>query len=154
MTQLTPGERAPDFTLTDQDGKRVSLSDYTGQRLLLYFYPKAGTTGCTAQALAIKDAFPELADLGVAVLGISPDSPPAQKRFDLKHNLGFPLLADPDHAVAEAYGVWGTKHMYGRTFQGIIRSAFLVGEDGRVREAWYKVRPADTVPRALASLKV
>ncbi len=153
MTRLKKGDAAPDFMLTDQDGKELGLSAFKGQKLLLYFYPKALTSGCTVQAQAVRDTLDELAGLGGAAVGISPDEPATQKKFDEKHELGFPLLCDADHSVADAYGVWGEKSMYGRKFMGIIRSSFLIDEDGRIMEAWYKVSPKDTVPKVLAELK-
>lgn len=152
MPRLAPGDKAPSFALPDQDGNRVKLSDFKGGKLLVYFYPKADTPGCTTQSCALRDAKRELAGLGAAVVGISPDPSNAQKKFDGKYDLGFPLLADADHAVAEAYGVWGKKSMYGKTYYGIVRSAFLIDEKGRVAAAWYKVAPADTVPEALTAL--
>jgi peroxiredoxin Q/BCP len=152
MTRLQPGDLAPPFELPDQDGRPVSLMAFRGRKLLLYFYPKADTPGCTTQACTIRDARSELESLGVAAVGISPDPPPAQKKFDAKYTLGFPLLSDADHRVAEAYGVWGEKKMYGRTTQGIIRSAFLIDEEGRISQAWYQVKPADTVALATRAL--
>ncbi|MDI6853931.1 MAG: thioredoxin-dependent thiol peroxidase [Deltaproteobacteria bacterium] len=152
MPRLNPGEPAPDFELENQEGKKVRLSDYAGRKLLLYFYPKADTPGCTKQACSIRDARDELADAGVAALGISPDKPGTQQKFDGKYGLGFPLLSDPEHKVAEAYGAWGEKSMYGKTTQGIIRSSFLINEEGKIIQAWYKVKPEDTVPKAKAAL--
>lgn len=149
---LHAGEPAPDFALPDQHGKTVRLSELKGQRVVLYFYPKADTPGCTTQACSLRDAKPDLDKAGAVVLGISPDKPTAQGRFDEKYSLGFPLLSDPDHAVAEAYGTWGERSMYGKTYMGIIRSAFVIDEDGRIAEAFYKVSPKDTVPKALAAL--
>lgn len=152
MNRLQPGEVAPPFALLDQDGRQVSLMDFRGRKLLLYFYPKADTPGCTTQACTIRDARSQLESLGVAALGISPDPPGAQQKFDAKYGLGFPLLSDPDHRVAEAYGAWGEKKMYGKTTQGIIRSAFLIDEEGRIMQAWYQVKPADTVTLATRAL--
>jgi peroxiredoxin Q/BCP len=152
MAKLKKGDKAPFFEVTNQDGKRVTLSDYSGQKLLLYFYPKANTGGCTKQATSIRDAQEELSGLGVKAAGVSPDSPQVQKRFDDKHELGFALLSDGDHKVADAYGVWGEKSMYGKKYEGIIRSSFLIDKDGKIIDAWYKVSPKDTVPKALESL--
>jgi peroxiredoxin Q/BCP len=149
---LKVGDRAPAFTLKDQTGKSVSLKDYGGRRLLVYFYPKADTPGCTKQACSIRDSDAELRRLGVAAVGISPDQPGAQKSFDDKYGLGFPLLSDPDHKVAEAYGAWGEKTSYGKTTIGIIRSSFLVDEEGKIAGVWYKVAPEETVPKAVAAL--
>ena len=152
MAQLQPGEPAPPFALQDQNGQTVRLADFQGKKLLIFFYPKALTSGCTKQACSVRDARSELAELGVAALGISPDPVDLQKKFDVKHALGYPLLSDPDHAVAEAYGVWGEKSMYGKKYQGIIRSAFLLDEAGRLIQAFYKVSPEQTVPKAKAAL--
>jgi peroxiredoxin Q/BCP len=152
MAKLNPGDAAPDFQLPDQDGKTVSLADFHGRRLLVYFYPKADTPGCTRQACSIRDAREELRDLGLAVVGISPDQPAKQQKFDAKYGLAFPLLADPDHRVAEAYGAWGEKTLYGKKSMGIIRSSVLIDAAGRVVQAWYKVKPEDTVPKAKKAL--
>lgn len=151
-TRLEPGDPAPDFELTDQDGATVRLSDHRGRRLLVYFYPKADTPGCTTQSCAVRDAREDLSALGVDVLGISPDDVSSQRAFDDRYGLGFPLLADTDHRVAEAYGVWGERSMYGKTYMGILRSSFLVDPEGRIERAWYKVSPGDTVPNAMAAL--
>ena len=153
MEKLKAGDTAPDFTLEDQDGNGVSLSDFRGSKVLLYFYPKADTPGCTKQACSVRDAAPDLSGLQVKALGISPDTPKAQKSFDSKYSLGFPLLSDADHSVAESYGVWGEKKMFGKTGMGIIRSSFLIDENGRVIESWYKVKPDDTVPGALQAIE-
>lgn len=152
MAQLGRGDRAPAFSLKDQDGKTVKLADFKGKKLLLYFYPKADTPGCTAQACSIQEAMPDLKSLGIAAVGVSPDLPDEQKKFAAKYGLAFALLSDPDHAVAEAYGAWGEKSMYGKTYEGIIRSSFLIDEGGRVVQAWYKVSPKDTVPLAREAL--
>jgi peroxiredoxin Q/BCP len=153
VAKLTKGDKAPFFNLTDQGGKKVKLSEFKGKKLLLYFYPKANTGGCTKQAISVRDAKDNFEQLGVAALGISPDLPDAQKKFDAKHDLSFPLLSDPDHKVADAYGTWGEKSMYGKKYQGIIRSSFLIGQDGKIMDAWYIVSPKDTVPKALKALE-
>ena len=147
---LQPGDKAPDFTLVDQDENKVKLSSFKGRKVLVYFYPRADTPGCTTQACGLRDAAPELGD--TVVLGISPDKPAKQKKFDDKYTLGFPLLADEDHAVAEAYHVWTEKSMYGRKYMGILRSSFLIDEKGRIAEAWYKVSPKDTATNAVKSV--
>ena len=147
--ELRPGIRAPSFHLLDQRGKTVRLHDFAGRRLLLYFYPKADTPGCRAQACAVRDGLTGLHQRGVAAVGVSPDKPEAQRQFDDKHELGFPLLSDPDHVAAKAYGAWGRKSMYGRKYMGIIRSVFLIDEQGRVVNAWYKINPANTVSEVL-----
>ncbi len=153
MPRLEVGDKAPEFALKDQAGGIVRLSDYKGRRLLLYFYPRADTPGCTTQACSIRDSAPKLAAAGLAAVGISPDEPQVQSAFDRKFGLGFPLLSDPDHAIAEAYGAWGERSMYGRKSMGIIRSSFLIDENGKIAAAWYKVKPEDTVPEALAARK-
>jgi peroxiredoxin Q/BCP len=153
MAQLEPGKRAPAFTLTDQRGKKVKLSELKGKKVVVYFYPKADTPGCTTQSCALRDAMPDLKKLKATVLGISPDSPERQKKFDGKYGLGFTLLADEDHKVAEAWGAWGEKSMYGRKFMGIVRSAFVVDETGKIAAAFYKVSPKDTVPKVSAALQ-
>jgi peroxiredoxin Q/BCP len=147
---LQPGDKAPDFTLFDQSGDKVKLSGFKGRRVLVYFYPKADTPGCTQQSCGLRDITGQVGD--TAIVGISPDPPERQAKFDTKYSLGFPLLADEDHAVAEAYGVWGEKSMYGRKYMGIIRSAFLIDEKGRVEQAWYKVSPKDTAANLLKAL--
>ena len=147
---LSPGAEAPTFTLSDQAGRSISLADYRGRKVLVYFYPKADTPGCTTQACGLRDILGQIGDS--AVIGISPDPSTKQAKFDQKYGLGFPLLADEDHAVAEAYGVWTEKSMYGRKYMGILRSAFLVDEDGRLDQVWYKISPADTPKKLLAAL--
>jgi peroxiredoxin Q/BCP len=153
MAPLQPGDKAPDFALPDQDGSLVRLSDFRGRKVLVYFFPKADTPGCTAQSCSIRDARLDLRQIGVDAVGISPDAPERQKRFDQKYGLGFPLVSDPDHVTAEAYGVWGAKSFGGRKYMGIIRSSFLIDEDGAILKAWYRVRPEETVPNALAALR-
>jgi peroxiredoxin Q/BCP len=152
MAKLTEGDRAPAFALKDQHGKTVRLSQFKGRPLVVYFYPKADTPGCTQQSCNLRDARGQLKKLKAAVVGISPDPPEKQKRFDDKYGLGFPLLADTDHAVAEAWGAWGERSLYGRKFMGIVRSAFVVDSKGKIAAAFYKVSPKDTVPKALAAL--
>ncbi len=147
---LSAGDKAPAFALLDQDGSKVRLSQFKGRKVLVYFYPKADTPGCTTQSCALRDIMGDIGD--TAVLGISPDEPAKQKKFDDKYSLGFPLLSDTDHAVAEAYGAWGEKSMYGKKYMGIIRSAFLVDEKGKVAEAWPKISPKDTPKKLLAAL--
>ena len=148
---LKPGDKAPDFTLLDQNGDKVRLADFKGRRVLIFFYPKADTPGCTQQACGLRDVAADVGD--TAIVGISPDAPAKQSKFDAKYGLGFPLLADEDHAVAEAYDVWAEKSMYGRKYMGIVRSAFLIDEKGKVAEAWYKVSPKATAENLLKSLK-
>jgi peroxiredoxin Q/BCP len=147
---LKVGDKAPDFALLDQAGTAVELSELRGRPVLVYFYPKADTPGCTTQACGLRDILGEIGE--AAVVGISPDPPSKQAKFDQKYGLGFPLLSDEDHAVAEAYGVWGERSMYGRKYMGINRSAFLVRPDGTLGEVWYKISPKDTPTKLLAAL--
>jgi thioredoxin-dependent peroxiredoxin len=149
MTELKQGDPAPPFSLRDQRGEIASLEDFRGRTLLVYFYPEADTPGCTTQSCAIRDARQGFTDLGVDAVGISPDEPEEQMAFDRKFSLGFPLLSDPDHAVAEAWGAWGERKSGSK---GIIRSSFLVDGDGKIVEAWYRVKPEDTVPLAQGAL--
>jgi peroxiredoxin Q/BCP len=148
--RLAAGGAAPKFKLLDQSGEAVSLADFKGRKLLVYFYPKADTPGCTAQACGLRDILGDIGD--AAVVGISPDTPARQAKFDQKYSLGFPLLSDPDHAVAEAYGVWTEKSMYGRKYMGIERSAFLIDEKGKLAAVWYKISPKDTPRNLLAAV--
>ena len=152
MKTLNSGDNAPHFDLRDQNGQDVQLSDFYGTKLFLYFYPKANTSGWATQAKNVRDALEELKDKDIAVIGISPDMPETQKKFDDKNNLGFSLLSDPDHKIAEAYGVWGEKKMYGKTFMGIIRSSFLINENGSIENTWYKISPKNTVPELMKVL--
>jgi peroxiredoxin Q/BCP len=149
---LTEGDKAPEFTLLDQDGNEVALADSvaTGAKVLVYFYPKADTPGCTTQSCGLRDIAGEIGD--TLIIGISPDKPDKLKKFDEKYGLGFTLLSDPEHTTAEAYGVWGEKKNYGRTYMGIIRSAFLIAEDGTIANAWYKISPAATPTNLLKAL--
>ena len=144
------GDPAPDFAVEDQDGKTVKLSDFRGRKVLVYFFPRADTPGCTTQSCGLRDVADQVGD--TAIVGISPDTPAAQKKFDTKYGLGFTLLSDEDHAVAEAYGAWGEKSMYGKKFMGIVRSAFLIDEAGNVEQAWPKISPKDTPTNLLKAL--
>jgi peroxiredoxin Q/BCP len=149
---LSPGDPAPSFELPADDGSTVDLADLHGQRVVIYFYPKDDTPGCTKQACALRDAQADFDAVGATVFGISPDSPESHAKFRDKFSLGFRLLADQDHATAEAYGAWGEKTNYGKTSMGIIRSAFVIDEDGRIVQALYNVKPEATAPGALAAL--
>ncbi|MBW2277804.1 MAG: thioredoxin-dependent thiol peroxidase, partial [Deltaproteobacteria bacterium] len=144
---LKPGDKAPNFKLRDQDGNLVELADFKGVKLLVYFYPRADTPGCTRQACAIRDSRPDLAGLDLAAVGISQDKPEKLIRFDQKYDLRFPLLSDPDRAVAGAFGAFGEKKSRGKITMGIIRSSFLIDGKGKIQGAWYKVKPEDTVPK-------
>lgn len=146
------GDLAPDFTLPNEAGEPVSLSQFRGKRVILYFYPKDDTPGCTSQACGFRDAYPVIEEKNAVVIGISPDSTKSHAKFKTKHNLPFILLADEQHSVAEAYGVWGEKSMMGKKYMGIIRSHFVIDEAGRIAQAEVKVSPADSVKRALAAL--
>jgi thioredoxin-dependent peroxiredoxin len=151
---VTEGEPAPDFTLTSDAGERVSLSDLRGKPVVLYFYPKDDTPGCTAQACGIRDAYGEFERSGAVVLGVSPDDVKRHVKFKQKYGLPFTLLSDPEHEVAERYGVWGEKRFMGRTYTGVQRSTFLVAADGTVAKVMHDVKPAahaDDVLAALAS---
>jgi len=147
---LKPGDKAPDFSLLDQSISQVTLASLKGRKALIYFYPKADTPGCTTQACGLRDVLGQVGT--TAVIGISPDKPAKQAKFDEKYGLGFPLLADEDHSVAEAFEVWKEKSMYGRKYMGIERSAFLIDEKGKILQAWYKISPKDTPIRLLEAL--
>ncbi|THB75478.1 MAG: thioredoxin-dependent thiol peroxidase [Gammaproteobacteria bacterium] len=144
---------APEFSLEDHNRTKINLADLKGKKVLVYFYPKADTPGCTKQTCLLNDHLGQLNQLDVSVLGISPDKVDKQKKFAEKYGINFSLLSDEDHAVAELYSVWGEKKMYGRTYMGIIRSAFLIDEQGAIIEAWYKVSPKDTVSKALKRIE-
>ena len=135
------GDAAPDFAMPASGGRAVSLQTLKGSPFLLYFYPKADTPGCTKQACGIQGALPQLGRLGLTVIGVSPDALPPIERFAAKFNLEFPLASDPDHQVAERYGVWVQKSMYGKTYMGMERSSFLVDAEGKVARVWRKVKP-------------
>lgn len=143
------GQPAPDFTLPDADGKDVSLADLRGRPVVIYFYPKDDTPGCTRQACDIRDAWARFEEAGIAVLGISPDTVESHARFRDKYGLPHTLLADPDAEVIRRYGAWGTKHMYGREFEGALRSTVLVAPDGTVAEVWPKVKPDEHAEQVL-----
>ncbi len=146
----TAGDRAPAFNLADQKGDMVRLSSFKGRAVLVYFYPKADTPGCTTQSCGLRDVAADIGD--TVIIGISPDAPEKLAKFDEKYGLGFTLLSDPEHKTAEAYGVWGEKSMYGKKYMGIVRSAFLIDEKGKVAEAWPKISPKDTPTNLLKAL--
>jgi thioredoxin-dependent peroxiredoxin len=152
---LAAGDTAPDFTLPDQDGEELTLSDLRGHTVVLYFYPRADTPGCTVQACGVRDRGGEYAEAGARVIGVSPDEFEAVKKFAEKFDLDFTLLADADHAVADAYGTWGEKSMYGKKYMGVQRATFLIDPDGRIAKVFPKVSPKthdDVVLEALAEL--
>ena len=138
---VAEGQDAPDFSLPDQDGNDVTLSELRGQPVVLYFFPKADTPGCTAQACGVRDHGSDYAGSGARVVGVSPDTVAAQRKFADKYGLDFTLLADQDHRVAELYGVWGEKKMYGKTYMGVQRATFLIDPDGKVAKVFPKVSP-------------
>ncbi|GIK72055.1 MAG: peroxiredoxin [Chloroflexota bacterium] len=152
MSTLQVGDSAPDFTAVTDGGETVSLSDFRGKRVILYFYPKDDTPGCTTQACGFRDNYPVIEEKNAVVLGVSPDSAKSHQKFKTKFNLPFTLLVDEDHAIAEAYGVWVEKSMYGKKYMGIERSHFVIDEEGRIIEAQVKVKPEVSVESALAAL--
>jgi len=152
---LEPGDRAPAFTLSDQDGNKVKLTDLKGETVVVYFYPRAATPGCTTQACGIRDRGDEYRALGARVLGISPDEPEALRKFADNQTLDFTLLSDPDHKVADKYGAWGEKSMYGKKYMGMLRSTFIVDPQGKIARVFPKVQPKKhdaLVLKALAEL--
>jgi peroxiredoxin Q/BCP len=152
--RLSPGDTAPEFTLPDADGKPVSLSDYRGSSVVIYFYPAASTPGCTKQACDFRDNLAELETAGFAVLGISPDPPAKLARFRNEQGLTFPLLSDVDRSVLTAYGAYGEKQLYGRTVTGVIRSTFVIDPQGRIDKALFNVRAAGHVAKLRKDLGV
>jgi peroxiredoxin Q/BCP len=154
VTNLEPGTPAPDFTLVDQDEKPVSLSDFRGRRVILYFYPAAMTPGCTTEACDFRDSMSSLQGAGYAVLGVSRDEPAKLRQFRENDGITFPLLSDPDHAVHDAYGAWGEKQNYGKTITGVLRSTFVVDDEGRIAEAQYNVKATGHVARLRKALGV
>ena len=147
---VTAGQPAPEFALTNQKNEDQSLAALRGRPVLVYFYPRADTPGCTTQACGLRDVADQVGD--TVIVGVSPDKPAALARFREKYSLNFDLLSDVDHSVAEAYGVWKEKKNYGKTYMGIERSAFLIGSDGKLRNVWYKISPKDTPTRLLEAL--
>lgn len=152
MSKLNVGDVAPDFTTTTDSGASVNLHDYRGKRVVLYFYPKDDTPGCTTQACGFRDAYPQIEEKNAVVLGVSPDNEKSHVKFKSKFNLPFTLLVDADHAIAEAYGVWGEKSMYGKKYMGIIRSNFVIDEQGKILKTMYNVKPAESTEEALTAL--
>lgn len=153
MSELQLGQPAPDFTLEASGGNEISLSDYRGKKVVLYFYPKDNTTGCTQQACDFRDSTAGYEQYGAVVLGISPDSVTSHDKFAAKHELPFPLLSDPDHAVAEAYGVWQLKKMYGKEYEGIVRSTFLIDEEGNLQQEWRNVKVKGHIEKVLQAVQ-
>ncbi|AFE07375.1 AhpC/TSA family protein [Corallococcus coralloides DSM 2259] len=153
MPMPQAGDKAPGFSLPDQSGATVSLSQFKGRHVVLYFYPKDATPGCTTEACDFRDEHSALVKAGAVVLGVSPDSVASHQKFATKQGLPFSLLADPDHALADAYGVWGEKSLYGRKFMGLIRATFLIGPDAKVVRVWPKVKVAGHVAEVLSTLQ-
>ena len=152
MPLIEPGRKAPAFTLKDQDGKTHTLSDYEGRPVVLYFYPKDDTPGCTVEACAFRDNLPKFKPGKAAILGVSILDEKSKAKFAAKHDLNFPLLADADHAVAEAYGAWQERSMYGRKYMGVARVTYLIGPDGKVAQRWDKVKPDGHAEEVLAAV--
>jgi peroxiredoxin Q/BCP len=150
---LEAGAQAPDFELVDHQGQRIRLRDLRGKRVVLYFYPRDGTPGCTREACSFRDVYAKLQKAGVVVLGVSPDPPESHARFRERHRLPFPLLSDPEGKVAQAYGAWAQKTLYGRKRWGVARTTFLVGPDGRVERVWRRVKPDGHGEEVLAALQ-
>ncbi|MFQ5436794.1 MAG: thioredoxin-dependent thiol peroxidase [Anaerolineae bacterium] len=147
------GDLAPDFELISDEGQPVKLSDYRGRRVLVFFYPKAGTSGCTTQACGFRDNFPVIEAAGATVLGISPDAPQKLAKWRAKEGLPYNLLSDPDHAVADKYGVWGEKKLYGRSYMGIIRSHFVVDAEGKLEDVQFKISPKKSIEKGIKQFK-
>ena len=149
---LEEGDKAPAFTLNDETGKKVSLSDFKGKKVVVYFYPKDDTPGCTTEACGFRDHYDAILAKGAVVLGISADDEASHTKFKNKFSLPFHLLADPDKKAILAFGAWGEKSMYGKTYEGILRSTFVIGTDGKIIKAWPKVTPAEHAEEVLAVL--
>jgi len=153
MTELKTGEKAPDFCLPDQNGKEICLKDFKGKWVILYFYPKDNTSGCTREAMGFTEAKKEFEELGAVIIGVSPDSVKSHKNFEQKKGLKIILLSDTEHKVLEAYGAWQLKKMYGREYYGVVRSTFLIDPDGIIRHIWKKVKVAGHVEAVKEKLK-
>ena len=154
MTKLQAGDTAPAFETIDDSGNKVKLSDFAGSKVVLYFYPKDDTPGCTKQACSFRDSYADVESKNAVVLGVSPDDSDSHEKFKTKFSLPFPLLVDEDHAIAEAYGVWGEKKNFGKTYMGIIRSHFVIDEKGKIVDAQYDVNATKSAELALDSLSV
>ena len=153
MPKLIAGDKAPAFSLLDQDGATVSLSDFTGRKVVVYFYPADDTPGCTKEACQFNDLLDDFAALGVDVVGVSPDGDESHRRFRTKYGLGVRLASDPEHLVMKRYGAWGEKTLYGRVSTGVIRSTFLVDAEGRVERIWRHVKADGHAAKVLAALE-
>ncbi len=154
MTQLKKGDIAPDFAAVNQDGEEVSLADFKGKKLILYFYPKDNTPGCTNEACNFRDHYNYWLKKGFAVVGVSPDSIASHQKFIAKYRLPFPLLSDPDKKIIRAYGVWGLKKLYGREYEGLIRSTFVIDEEGKIEEVFGKVKTKEHTEQIIKTLNL
>lgn len=152
VTVLSPGELAPDFTLRESGGGTRSLHDLRGKKVILFFYPKDNTSGCTKEACGFRDSYAEYQGVNAEILGISPDAVKSHDKFAAKYNLPFPLLADTDHQVSEAYGAWGQKSLYGKKYMGMLRTTYLIDAEGKVEQVWTKVKPAGHASEVLAAV--
>ena len=153
MPKLNVGDNAPDFEALGDDGNKVRLSGFRGRKVILYFYPKDDTSGCTAQACGFRDEYPTITEKGAIVIGVSPDGVKSHQKFKTKYQLPFTLIVDEDHQIASAYGVWGEKSMYGKKYFGIVRSHFVIDGEGRIADAQYNVNAKQSPARALASVE-
>jgi thioredoxin-dependent peroxiredoxin len=154
MAALKPGDKAPEFKGIDQDGNTISLNDFRGKRLILYFYPKDNTAGCTAESCNLNDNYDIWLDKGFDVVGVSPDSVDSHKNFREKYGLRFNLISDPEKNILKAYGAWGEKSMYGKKYEGVLRTTFLIDEDGIIRDIFWKVKTKDHTNQILTSLNI
>lgn len=150
---LQNGDLAPNFEALSDEERPVQLTDFRGKRIILFFYPKAGTSGCTTQACGFRDSFPQIEAANAVVLGISPDAPDKLAKWKAAENLPYSLLSDPEHRIADLYGTWGEKSMYGNTYMGIIRSHFIIDANGRIEDAQYKISPKKSIQKALKQLE-
>ncbi len=149
---LKEGDKAPDFTLNDEKGRSVGMGDFKGKKVVIYFYPKDDTPGCTTEACGFRDIYDEILDKGAVVVGISADDEASHEKFKTKYDLPFYLLADPERKAIDGFGAWGEKKMYGKTYEGVLRSTFVIGPDGTIIKAWPSVKPADHAQEVLAVL--
>lgn len=152
MAYLKVGDKAPEFSVVNQDGEVVNLSDFKGSKVILYFYPKADTPGCTAESCNLRDNYDDLLDKGYKIIGVSPDKPEKQKKFTEKYSLPFPLLADVDHEVIKPYGAWGLKKMYGKEYEGLLRTTYVIDENGNVEKVFPKVKTKDHAAQILEAM--
>lgn len=152
MAYLNVGDKAPDFNVVNQDGENVKLADFKGQKVIIYFYPKADTPGCTAESCNLRDNYDDLLNKGFKIIGVSPDKPEKQKKFAEKYNLPFPLLADVDKEVIKSYGAWGLKKMYGKEYEGLLRTTYVIDENGKIEKVFPKVKTKDHAAQILEAM--